>query len=115
MAKKNYPEQRSTHAAAASESVPAQPTGQETFSREEAPGTARQAPETPSQEEIRSTMEELAGEYYKKLAETADELTEHVQELYQSGERYVREHPEVAVVGAFFVGVLTGVLTSRRS
>jgi ElaB/YqjD/DUF883 family membrane-anchored ribosome-binding protein len=111
MSKKNYPEQRSARAACPG-SAPAQPTGDEVFRKE--PSTAAASETIPSTEELQAGMEELAGNYYKKLAETTHELADEAKALYEAGSRYLSDNPIVLMGAAFAGGVLIGMLTHRN-
>jgi len=112
MAKKNYPEQRSPRADSAGSQTPAQPTGGETFKTDGSPEPEAEVQR--SAEELQAEVESLAGGYYKKLAETTNELADEARQLYNSGASYMSDNPSILAGGAFLVGLALGMITYRR-
>jgi hypothetical protein len=110
MAKKNYPEQRSSRFAEGT-NTPSQPTGEEVFRKDNEPAATGET--APSADELQAGVEELAGDYYKKLAETTNELADEARALYEAGSRFLSDYPAVMMGGAFLGGVLLGMLTYR--
>ncbi len=123
MAKRRKPDERSVTAQPRPGEAAAKPTGNEVF-RASGPVTAQGEAHLPEEaEEATSAMEEqlaedtllgLADRYYERLTETAEMLSSQASEAYDHGRLFVRDNPARTVLGAVVVGVIIGVLTSRR-
>lgn len=60
------------------------------------------------------TMQNMANEYYERMAEVAGDAAEQAGRYYEEGQDYVRQHPATTLTGAFAFGVLIGVLIRNR-
>lgn len=61
------------------------------------------------------SLDRARGEYGRLAEGLAKRAGEEAGEAYESGRRYVREHPVRSVCGAFAVGALVGWITRRGS
>lgn len=127
MASKKRPEQRSASGdPSAPDHIAPQPTGNEVFSEtphaEAQPSSAR-LPDLDESVETEleggadrlQALQQLAADTYRRLSQSANELTAQARSLLQSGEDAARAHPGSTLLGAVALGVLIGFLTSRRS
>lgn len=122
MAKRRNPDERSVTAQRRPGEAAAKPTGDEVFKASGPPGAQAEA-HLPDEIDETETMEEqvaedtllgLAEHYYERLTETADMLSAQASEAYDQGRVFVRDNPGLTVIGAVVIGVIIGVLTSRR-
>lgn len=123
MAKRRKPDERSVSAPPRPGEAAAKPTGDEVY---QASGPAAGASEAHLPEDVEETtapMEEqlaedtllrMAERYYERLTETADALSAQASDAYDQGRVLVRNHPGRTVLGALAVGIVIGVLSSRR-
>ena len=63
----------------------------------------------PSEEEV----QQEAADYYRKLTEASQRLTENARQLYDVSHGYAQEHPFGMMIGALVTGVVLGVLMGR--
>lgn len=122
MAKRRNPEERSVTAQQRPGEAAAKPTGDEVF-RGSGSATAQADAHLPEEIDETRAMEEevaedtllgLAAQYYERLTETADMLSAQASEAYDNSRVFVRDNPGRTVIGAVVVGIIIGVLTSRR-
>lgn len=125
MASNKNPEQRSATGDLGPLSPPSQPTGNEVY--DTSPARTEVEPTEPlaaggtreQQEAMRllnenlQNLQQLATAYYEKVGETASELGRQATQVYDSSRGLVRQNPGGSVLGAFAVGVILGVLSSR--
>jgi ElaB/YqjD/DUF883 family membrane-anchored ribosome-binding protein len=62
----------------------------------------------------RAKLEDRVAATQKRLAEVEEGLSEHAKAAYEATDKLVREHPWPAVGVAAAVGLLVGLLSSRR-
>ena len=123
MAKHRNPAERSVSAQPRPGEPAAKPTGDEVF-KESQPATFQgdahlpesvdETPVTAEEQLAEDTLLGLAERYYGRLTETAEMLSAQASDVYDSGRVFVKDNPAGIVIGAFVVGVVIGVLRSRR-
>jgi len=77
-------------------------------------GTAEAEADDSTAGHYASKFEEVSAEYYDKLHDAAEQLSEYATELYESGKGYVKTNPTTTILGAFGVGVLIGLLIGKK-
>ena len=123
MAKHRNPAERSVTAQPRPGEAAAKPTGDEVFKATQPVAAQGDAHLPEDVDETQLSVEEqvaedtllgLAERYYGRLTETAEMLSAQASDAYDSGRGFVRSHPGRTMLGAFVVGVIVAVLSSRR-
>ncbi len=120
MAQRN-PEEQAAHVSPATPDQPAgKPTGNESTKASRAPmpehTTGKQATSAATAaetEDVLAQVQEIATEYYEKLADLTADFSEQARGYLKQSRQFVGEHPASTLAGGFALGVLIGVLLGR--
>lgn len=91
------------------------PTGGETTVKR-TPKPATQAPSAApeTEQELLEQVQQVAAEYYEKLADLTADFAEQARGYVTTGQDYAKEHPAGVLLGGFAVGVIVGALLGRK-
>lgn len=78
------------------------------------PEDVDEVPQSVEEQLAEDTLLSHAEQYYGRLMERAEMLSAQASDAYDSGRVFVRDNPGPTVLGAFVVGVILGVLASRK-
>lgn len=115
MTSKKKPEQRSTAAEQQPGQAAAQPTGDEVYTPTSEPAAAAEQPEMTEKERAElAQLERAAADAYDELVRAAERLGDRATDAYRSGRTFVKDNPGGTLLSTFVLGVVLGVLISKK-
>ncbi|MEX0821839.1 MAG: hypothetical protein WD021_06815, partial [Rhodothermales bacterium] len=81
---------------------------------EEADRTSGMAGMTPEEIAELEEFERAAAESFEQLGRAADRIGEQASDAYKSSRTFVRDNPGGTLLTSFVIGVVLGVLMSKR-
>ncbi len=114
MSKRNPDEIAAGHDPVTPDQPAGKPTGAESTTKQTPPAAPKPTPEPAAEEEVVEQMQQVAAEYYEKLADLTADFSEQARGYLTDGRDFAREHPGSTILGGFALGVIVGALLGRN-